>query len=193
MSSSGRCVQSSSREGGRYRTARCAASRMLFLRNGYNNHKRMLSEGFSLAAGFAGLAKNCVWGSDFETEACIGAAAWLSSTTRWGCGYRCDGIAVDSTVQRYYAASYGRFNTVDPMAASANPKNPLSWNRYTYGGSDPVNRFDPAAWWMNSATRAPSGPVREQKRLRAKSWWLIAMRLFCRRRRHRTQAVRLVG
>jgi RHS repeat-associated protein len=62
---------------------------------------------------------------------------------RWGSEYRCDGIAVVSTVQRYYASSYGRFNTPDPYKPSASPKNPGSWNRYTYVLNDPVNHNDP--------------------------------------------------
>lgn len=45
--------------------------------------------------------------------------------------------------QRYYASMYGRFNTVDPMAASANASNPGSWNRYNYTLGDPVNHHDP--------------------------------------------------
>jgi hypothetical protein len=50
---------------------------------------------------------------------------------------------VVSTVQRYYASSYGRFNTVDPYAGSADPKSPGTWNRYGYTGGDPVNSNDP--------------------------------------------------
>ena len=46
--------------------------------------------------------------------------------------------------QRYYASSYGRFNSVDPMASSANPKDPSSWNRYSYTIGDPVNHSDPS-------------------------------------------------
>src|SRR5205823_5289432 len=45
--------------------------------------------------------------------------------------------------QRYYASSYGRFNTPDPYQASAGPADPGSWNRYSYTRGDPVNRFDP--------------------------------------------------
>ena len=32
--------------------------------------------------------------------------------------------------QRYYASSYGRFNTADRLASSAMAGNPGSWNRY---------------------------------------------------------------
>ena len=49
--------------------------------------------------------------------------------------------------QRYYASSYGRFNTADQYMAAANgandPKNPSSWNRYSYVLGDPVNAIDP--------------------------------------------------
>ena len=46
--------------------------------------------------------------------------------------------------QRYYAVGAGRFNSPDPLGiAGANPKNPTSWNRYTYVHGDPVNFNDP--------------------------------------------------
>jgi RHS repeat-associated protein len=49
--------------------------------------------------------------------------------------------------QRFYASTYGRFNTPDPYQASAkganNPNKPGSWNHYAYAGGDPVNRVDP--------------------------------------------------
>ncbi len=44
--------------------------------------------------------------------------------------------------QRYYVSTYGRFNTPDPMAASASAGNPGSWNRYAYVGGDPINHRD---------------------------------------------------
>jgi len=46
--------------------------------------------------------------------------------------------------QRFYASSYGRFNTPDPFGGSAKPRDPLSWNRYSYTRGDPVNRHDPS-------------------------------------------------
>ena len=89
------------------------------------------------------MAKNRVWGFDVEKQSFIGASGWVSSTLQWGSGYRCDGMASVSTVQRYYASSYGRFNTADPMAGSARGNNPGSWNRYSYTLGDPVNGSDP--------------------------------------------------
>ena len=45
--------------------------------------------------------------------------------------------------QRYYASSYGRFNTADRLASSAMAGDPGSWNRYSYSSGDPVNGNDP--------------------------------------------------
>jgi RHS repeat-associated protein len=57
----------------------------------------------------------------------------------------------DYADQRFYASSYGRFNTADPYAAGGaakgsvnNAGDPGSWNRYAYTGGDPVNRNDPS-------------------------------------------------
>jgi RHS repeat-associated protein len=45
--------------------------------------------------------------------------------------------------QRFYASSYGRFNTPDRKRRSAKRHNPGSWNRYAYTLGDPINRNDP--------------------------------------------------
>jgi RHS repeat-associated protein len=50
---------------------------------------------------------------------------------------------LDYSMNRYYASTYGRFNTPDPYMASGRPGDPGSWNRYSYTRGDPVNRFDP--------------------------------------------------
>jgi len=45
--------------------------------------------------------------------------------------------------QRFYASTYGRFNTPDPAGRKAAKLNdPASWNRYAYTRGDPVNRRD---------------------------------------------------
>ena len=51
---------------------------------------------------------------------------------------------LDYADQRYYASTYGRFNTPDPYMASGGPGDPGSWNRYSYTKGDPVNRVDPS-------------------------------------------------
>jgi len=58
--------------------------------------------------------------------------------------YQRDGFTgLDYADQRYYASSYGKFNTADQYMASAGPSDPGSWNRYAYVGGDPVNFNDP--------------------------------------------------
>ena len=49
---------------------------------------------------------------------------------------------LDYADQRYYASTYGRFNTADPYQASGGPGDPSSWNRYSYVQGDPVNHRD---------------------------------------------------
>ena len=124
----------------------------LFCKNDMNlAAKEKIDELFPLAAspafGFvftnAGLSETRVGVPNFEKQALIGAEAWLSSTPRWGCGYRCEGTASVSLVQRFYASSYGRFNTPDPYGVSANTAVPGSMNRYSYTKGDPINRKDP--------------------------------------------------
>jgi RHS repeat-associated protein len=43
---------------------------------------------------------------------------------------------------RYRSPFLGRFNAPDPIA-SADPKQPHTWNRYTYAGGNPLNYVDP--------------------------------------------------
>jgi len=53
-------------------------------------------------------------------------------------------MGFDYADQRFYASSYGRFNTPDPARSSAGPSDPSSWNRYSYTRGDPVNKLDPS-------------------------------------------------
>ena len=59
----------------------------------------------------------------------------------------------DYADQRYYASTYGRFNTPDPYMASAkganDPTTPGSWNRYAYVQGDPVNANDPRGLFLS--------------------------------------------
>ena len=54
---------------------------------------------------------------------------------------------LDYADQRFYASTYGRFNTADPFMASGGPSDPASWNRYSYTRGDPVGRYDPTGLW----------------------------------------------
>ena len=61
--------------------------------------------------------------------------------------FRDSTTGLDYAQQRYFASTYGRFNTPDPYQASAkgasNPGDPGTWNHYSYVAGDPVNRLDP--------------------------------------------------
>ena len=45
---------------------------------------------------------------------------------------------------RYYGAALGRFVSVDPMNAGADPTNPQSWNAYAYVLNNPLANVDPS-------------------------------------------------
>jgi len=49
---------------------------------------------------------------------------------------------LDYADQRFYASTYGRFNTPDQFRRSARRRNPESWNRYIYANDDPINKND---------------------------------------------------
>jgi RHS repeat-associated protein len=54
-----------------------------------------------------------------------------------------NGAGEDYANARYYNNNFGRFWSADP-AGNAHANDPQSWNRYSYVGSDPVNRSDPS-------------------------------------------------
>ncbi len=61
---------------------------------------------------------------------------------------------------RYYHNVTGRFLTPDPYKGSADPWNPQSWNRYTYGLNDPELNGDPTGLDGNSgSTGGSTGPT----------------------------------
>jgi RHS repeat-associated protein len=68
--------------------------------------------------------------------------------------------SLDYADQRYYANNFGRFMTPDPYGGSRSPRNPTSWNRYSYVLGDPINGSDPTGLDCTTAsnqTGAPSG------------------------------------
>jgi RHS repeat-associated protein len=67
-----------------------------------------------------------------------------NGTDKFGTYFR-DGYGQDYADQRYYTSNFGRFWSPDPGGiATANPRNPGSWNRYAYTNGDPANYYDPA-------------------------------------------------
>jgi RHS repeat-associated protein len=72
-----------------------------------------------------------------------------NDATKFGTYHRDGFTGLDYADQRYYASTYGRFNTPDPYRASAGPGDPGSWNRYVYAGGDPVNKNDPTGLYVD--------------------------------------------
>ena len=63
-------------------------------------------------------------------------------TEKFGTYFR-DGPGQDYADQRYYDSIKGRFWSPDPGGlATADPKNPGTWNRYAYVNGDPINFAD---------------------------------------------------
>lgn len=54
-----------------------------------------------------------------------------------------DETGLDYAQARMFAKGIGRFNSVDPLMASADIVNPQTFNRYAYVGNNPVNITDP--------------------------------------------------
>lgn len=50
---------------------------------------------------------------------------------------------LDYFLARYYSSTQGRFTSVDPENAGANPSDPQSWNGYAYTGGNPLMFTDP--------------------------------------------------
>ena len=55
---------------------------------------------------------------------------------------------LDFAQARYYASAQGRFTGVDPLQASAAPAAPQTWNRYAYGGGNPLRYTDPSGQFI---------------------------------------------
>ncbi len=64
---------------------------------------------------------------------------------------RDDESGLDYFLARYYSGGLGRFSSVDPLAASANPSLPQSWNRYAYVGNNPLAYVDPLGLFSSPA------------------------------------------
>jgi RHS repeat-associated protein len=72
---------------------------------------------------------------------------------------------LDYMLARYYQGSQGRFTSADPLLASGRPKNPQSWNRYSYVLNNPVRLIDPTGYDGKDVTNPDEaqGKVSPQK------------------------------
>ncbi len=67
-----------------------------------------------------------------------------SETRKGYTGYeKDDESGLDFAQARYYNSKHGRFTSVDPLTASANVKNPQTFNRYSYVLNSPYKFTDP--------------------------------------------------
>jgi len=63
---------------------------------------------------------------------------------KFGTYWRDQTLGADYADQRYYGFGTGMFLSPDPGGIrTADPTNPVSWNRYAYANADPVNFVDP--------------------------------------------------
>jgi RHS repeat-associated protein len=63
---------------------------------------------------------------------------------------------------RYYSSAHGRFTGVDPLATSARPPNPQTWNRYAYVINNPMRFIDPTGMSSEDATTSTPDKQKEQ-------------------------------
>jgi len=75
---------------------------------------------------------------------CYPAADTQTDTTwKFGGQERDAENGFDNFLARHLGSSMGRFFSVDPANAGANPGDPQSWNGYTYGSNSPLVYSDP--------------------------------------------------
>jgi len=83
----------------------------------------------------------------------VEAGGWRTGTLGYGTdtvrqkftGQERDGESgLDYFNARYYSAAQGRFLSVDPGNAGANPADPQSWNGYAYVSNNPLTFTDPS-------------------------------------------------
>jgi RHS repeat-associated protein len=80
------------------------------------------------------------FGDDAGTTAGAGVTDPYRFTT-----YNRDGETTsDYALNRQYPSGFGRFMQADPYSGSAFVTDPQTWNRYTYGWGDPINKIDPS-------------------------------------------------
>jgi RHS repeat-associated protein len=59
-----------------------------------------------------------------------------------------DATGLDYAWNRYYSSTLGRFLSTDPYVNNRPLTDPQAWNRYAYGGGDPINRNDPTGQYI---------------------------------------------
>lgn len=98
------------------------------------------------------------FGEEIATAQRSSGLSYDSSETRKGyTGYEKDTESgLEFAQARYYNALHGRYTSIDPLTASANVKNPQTFNRYSYVLNSPYKFVDPLGL-ISSTTGANGG------------------------------------
>jgi len=71
---------------------------------------------------------------------------------------------------RYYSGAQGRFTSSDPLLNSGKPRDPQSWDRYSYVRNNPLARIDPTGLYdLNNTCGADNEKCNKQFEQHAKS------------------------
>jgi len=85
------------------------------------------------------------FGEDVSTTQRTSGVGYQTDTIRKKfTGYETDGSGLYFAQARFYSGGFGRFTSPDPLAASAHPIRPQSWNRYSYVYNNPYRFADPS-------------------------------------------------
>ncbi len=79
--------------------------------------------------------------------------------------YDRDAGGLDYAINRWYSSPWGRFTSPDPTNTNNNPAAPLSWNRYIYVNSDPINANDPFGTFTSTTAISGICPVPEGEKI----------------------------
>lgn len=77
---------------------------------------------------------------------------------------------LDFAQARYYNSAHGRFTSVDPLTASANVKNPQTFNRYSYVLNSPYKYIDPLGLISSSTGANGSGAEGQDAEIEKWRW-----------------------
>ena len=107
-------------------------------------------------------------------------SATPNQNTKKFTGYERDaGTGLDYAQARMYGSEWGRFMSPDPMGlASANKLSPLTLNRYSYAGGNPVNFVDPAGTDFSYFSLPGTGSIFGSWFFNNQWWWTVGTPFF---------------
>src|ERR1700691_996973 len=119
--------------------------------NVYFGGKLISTEGNAVAVDRLGSVRwNAASGGHTYYPYGVEYSATTNDTEKYATYTRDTLTGLDYTVNRFYTSSWGRFMSPDPSSANVRPREPQSWNRYAYGGTDPGNQIDPTGLYLTA-------------------------------------------